>query len=858
MWWGAAKQLQTIRKPYYDPILKVQPRKYVEFCKKLQASGLVEFHRTVYEEVGAFCVRKKNNRQRLVIDSRLANMWFEEPESVQLCTSSTFARIEVGDQGEPIQVGGVDITDAFYNIGLPPSLRKYFGLKPLKAGSLGIASCVDGPVRPGDMVHPVLRVVPMGWSHALWVCQRCHEMIIDGVPRIVQGQRIVDRQPVAGIELFVHTEYVDNFIALSQRPGIVFELATEAGQALRSRGLPTHEVEAGYGLETLGWAFDQSKPVVKVTNKRLWRLRLATLELLRQGRADGRLIEKLVGHYTFAGLLQRGLLSVFQAAYAFVRKHYCSEVELWPEVRRELFWAASLICLVGKDLGSPWSSRAHATDASFWGRGVVSIDRDIDQVKSIGQHCDRWRFNTVEEREVVRGIPQHPCQDIDVETLGGPAGGCEDAPGNPKLFPEVPLDFLRGTWTGVDGSAWQRVESIPALEGRAIVWLAQHLARSQKNFGKRRLILTDSMTMCLAISKGRSSTPSINRICRQLAALQFMTGYELRVRWIASELNPGDPPSRAQKLTTFDLDAGLAKLISDVAEKNANRNSSWRRAAAEFYSGSPADTEKDKDGTQKETKTARAACEARDISWSHCARGEKLFGIEEPDQDTATKLCPSLAKFQQLGGRALKIKTVAQLDQAMCDRINQMFFNGQDISEAQTLVAATRYHRDDVSKTSQLTRCAQALRGFNKLEPAQGRLPMPYPVLCMIVQDLWQQHRQIALWLLLTWGACARPGEAHRVLNQDIVPPTELCKHYIVVLNSGHGVALPTSGAREIRSTSKIGEADKAVLLDQPYLGQLGKLLKQLGQGRQQKDPFSPFRWRRAPSCSKQFSRSLP
>lgn len=43
----------------------------------------------------------------------------------------------------------------------------------------------------------------------------------------------------------MHTEYADNFIALSQRPGMVFELATEAGQALRSRGLPTHEVEAG-------------------------------------------------------------------------------------------------------------------------------------------------------------------------------------------------------------------------------------------------------------------------------------------------------------------------------------------------------------------------------------------------------------------------------------------------------------------------------------------------------------------------------------------------------------------------------------------------------------------------------------
>ena len=147
------------------------------------------------EEVGAFCVRKKNNRQRLVIDSRLANMWFEAPEPVQLCTGSTFSRIEVGDQGEPVEVGGVDITDAFYNIGLPPGLRKYFGLKPVKAGNVGIARTVEGSVRPSDMIYPVLRVVPMGWTHALWVCQRCHEMVIDGIPRMVQGQRICDRKP---------------------------------------------------------------------------------------------------------------------------------------------------------------------------------------------------------------------------------------------------------------------------------------------------------------------------------------------------------------------------------------------------------------------------------------------------------------------------------------------------------------------------------------------------------------------------------------------------------------------------------------------------------------------------------------
>ena len=191
------KAASNLKKPYFDPILREQPRKYTQFCLKLWNSGLVEFHKHVHEVVGAFCVKKKNNRQRLVIDSRLANLHFDAPESVRLCTGSTFARIEVGDSGGPLEVGGVDISDAFYNIGLPASLRKFFGLKSIRAGDVGVSVTCDGPVNPNDLIYPVLKVVPMGWTHALWVCQKCHEMIIDGIPQIVQGPRIVDRQPVS-------------------------------------------------------------------------------------------------------------------------------------------------------------------------------------------------------------------------------------------------------------------------------------------------------------------------------------------------------------------------------------------------------------------------------------------------------------------------------------------------------------------------------------------------------------------------------------------------------------------------------------------------------------------------------------
>ena len=99
---------------------------YGEFCRRLQARGLIEFRSACVEQVGAFTVWKKNGKQRLVIDARLANMHFEQPEEVALATGSSFSLLEVDGGGPPLEVGGVDIADAFYHIELVEELRGHF------------------------------------------------------------------------------------------------------------------------------------------------------------------------------------------------------------------------------------------------------------------------------------------------------------------------------------------------------------------------------------------------------------------------------------------------------------------------------------------------------------------------------------------------------------------------------------------------------------------------------------------------------------------------------------------------------------------------------------------------------------
>ena len=62
--------------------------------------------------------------------------------------------------------GGFDLKDAFYQFELPLHLRPYFCLPDCPA-----SFCPSLAARGHTMVTPRLRVIPMGWSHALNVCQ---------------------------------------------------------------------------------------------------------------------------------------------------------------------------------------------------------------------------------------------------------------------------------------------------------------------------------------------------------------------------------------------------------------------------------------------------------------------------------------------------------------------------------------------------------------------------------------------------------------------------------------------------------------------------------------------------------------
>lgn len=72
----------------------------------------------------------------------------------------------------------------------------------------------------------------------------------------------------------------------------------------------------------------------------------------------------------------------------------------------------------------------------------------------------------------------------------------------------------------------------------------KHILRNRQNFGKRHLILSDSLTATCAISRGRSQIYKLRRVCCQIGALALCSNSCFHIRWIPSEWNPADNPSR--------------------------------------------------------------------------------------------------------------------------------------------------------------------------------------------------------------------------------------------------------------------------------------------------------------------------
>ncbi|CAK0892102.1 unnamed protein product, partial [Prorocentrum cordatum] len=415
----------------------------------------------------------------------------------------------VGDPGFGFTLGVGDVGNCFHRLRLPDGMHRCFALRPIPAKYTELRDAVGR----GVLIYPCLASFPIGFTWSLWVAQRCSEAVLGRVSQLGPSRRITDHtEPIVlrkGGEV-QYALYVDNLDVFGGAEPPV-QLALGAGcAALGAVGLKTHEHELmARGGETLGRLLGGRQLEARVAEKRRWRIDGAFRWALRRRRLSGKQQERLVGHAAFVSLLGRTALSVLNACYAFMHRHGDSMAVVWPTVRQELQAFIGLLPLVRAPRDLPWCGPVVATDASLEGWGHCRCALTADAVASVAR------------------VPEVPFGE----------GGLFSAR---DYFAEGDLISPRRV-TGK--GKWKVGERIPELEARALVLgLESQIAEGIAN--SRDLFLVDNAAIVLSFARGRCNIYVVLQQIRRFRALCLIHNIRPYFRWIMSEFNPADAPSR--------------------------------------------------------------------------------------------------------------------------------------------------------------------------------------------------------------------------------------------------------------------------------------------------------------------------
>ena len=132
---------------------------------------------------------------------------------------------------------------------------------------------------------------------------------------------------------------------------------------------------------------------------------------------------------------------------------------------------------------------------------------------------------------------------------------------------------------------WRRPAHNNLLELQSALQAIRHLGRSLKNWGHRVLLLTDSQVVLGALMKGRSSAGGILRGCRQACALLFGYSLTLICRYIPTDRNHADGPSRGGPLGVMPKSRSepirfgpwyqRGSTLVSAGESDSSSSSSW-------------------------------------------------------------------------------------------------------------------------------------------------------------------------------------------------------------------------------------------------------------------------------------------
>lgn len=576
--WTSISRDSSHLKPYSDPSLKSRP-KYLSFIKMLHDRGILSFTDRCRGRAGAFTVSKKpkvvdgvtKHRQRLVLDCRQTNQLFRPAPHTELGSLASLTEIKL-PAGEKLFISGADIQDCFYAVHIPAEMMQFFCLEfdvtPEEACWVSGSDSWIGRYHSGSRVlSPCINVLPMGFSWSFFLVQHIHQSSVCRSLNISEDSLFLDGRPCPTLVpgSIYSMPYCDNIHSICLGSDLCEEGKNKIVDDLSSLGFTIHEEEpCSTRFETLGGEIDGEAGQVRMTSRRAWDL-IRAFEHVAHHSVSPSTMQQLLGHAMFFSTLNRTGTSVFRRCYDFVEKGGV-ERRLNDREREECLTFAGLIPLLYADIRRGWCQTVQCTDASPDGFGICETTLSSTEVESMGRWCERWRYRRLPPEDWAprrRALARDPFSDP-FTVLGWQEGDEEQHHFvENDNFPEIPLEYLAPErWKTALMGKWDSQESIAIKEGRALVICLRRLLRSSRNRNKRHLIFVDNLGLALAVTKGRAKNFKLLRITQQVAAMTLIGSFNIRLRWLPSECNVADGPSRGQiapgPFKSFSPEAGEA------------------------------------------------------------------------------------------------------------------------------------------------------------------------------------------------------------------------------------------------------------------------------------------------------------
>ncbi|CAK9013053.1 Reverse transcriptase domain-containing protein, partial [Durusdinium trenchii] len=214
------------------------------------------------------------------------------------------------------------------------------------------------------------------------------------------------------------------------------------------------------------------------------------------------------------------------------------------------------------------------------------------------------------------------------------------------------------------------------------------------------------------------------------------------------------------------------------------------------------------------------------------ARGRCTGSLMEKLVASVSKQCLSHYKRcwasvkQRLLTKHGKLKPPRTVDNILCQELDKLYHDGEDISSAQYLVAAVVFFNSSLRAPAmqKLPKVKQSLKGWRKMAPQRSRLPIPWEVCALLIQ--WAVDRRlvgIAIHMGLMFLLYLRPSEALRIRAGDLIPPLSKAK-------GGYQKWTVVLRPEEVGIASKTLEFDESLQLDLEYHQGLGEAVQRYCQ----------------------------